>query len=692
MGGIDLGKGLDLEKPRTPRSGIGLEIGKSPAGNLGIGVEIPLPVTAPVSARGGVSIDPSTGEIRGGYGGLGIGKGPIGGSVDVGVDTPAGSDKLGCFKYVTVTLGPFSHTFGKNECEPKEQEKKPKPPGTGLPPGALSPQQIDEGMLTTTCGIVCVTLHNYFETDPENPYVTGTEGICFKSRPVIDPVTNIPTGERIAGWDSEYINQIYYPEDVDYSLSAWDEYFKNDSIGTIWDYYTVDPGTRSQCFPEAPPSSSFPPVSFSPPIPNPPPTKKKMNDDCCKALIALQLETLRLLGREIGLNGLLPQTTKKGFIGEEIERTQTPIKDATNPEKFKIKFSTVYELLMYSLKQANDLDTALDPKSYQVPTGKLQNPAYSRDSEQSLKSNNQPNKDKAGNKRELEINKDDEAKMSGFLQQQSYMFQMLKRLEYLFPPGELEDAVIAKSLLVAGAKGDVKIHNMIQAFEIQMQYLNSIFGDPRELITIKDANPGLKGDQSIEVKCLSISSMLREIIKFQIDTGGDVDSSINLAIRIFRTVMANRIDIVKTGEAVQAIFEDTGMLEKMDWLDLHLEGDPYAGQWKKGEGFKPTPDLEEKTEEATEKVLLATMVPGDIRIKVSRRSKDEKTDIRDLIRGLADFMQRLFSIPSAGDATNTINKLIESAKFKVQTDMALIRQNVTKAASASRSRTRKRKK
>ena len=119
MGGIDLGKGLDLEKPRAPKSGIGLEIGKSPAGNLGIGVEIPLPVAAPVSARVGVAIDPATGQIRGGYGGLGIGKGPIGASVDVGVDTPKGSEDVGCFKYITFNVGPFSHTVSKNECEPK---------------------------------------------------------------------------------------------------------------------------------------------------------------------------------------------------------------------------------------------------------------------------------------------------------------------------------------------------------------------------------------------------------------------------------------------------------------------------------------------------------------------------------------------------------------------------------------------
>ena len=215
MGGIDLGKGLDLEKPRAPRSGIGLEIGKSPQGNLGVGVEVPIGLS-PFGARGGVSIDPATGKIRGGYGGLGIGKGPIGASVDVGVDTPAGSENFGCFKYVTFSAGPFSHTYGKNECEPKEQEK-PKPPGANLPPGALSPNQIDEAMLTTSCGTVCVTWVNFFDTDWENPYPTGREGICYRSRPVYNGYAY--TGAFVTSWASEYDYYIDIGEDIYGSLS-----------------------------------------------------------------------------------------------------------------------------------------------------------------------------------------------------------------------------------------------------------------------------------------------------------------------------------------------------------------------------------------------------------------------------------------------------------------------------------------
>lgn len=725
--------------PKSPKSSIGLGIGASPTGNLGLGLEIPLPVAAPVSARAGVSIDPATGEIRGGYGGLGIGKGPIGASVDVGVDTPKGSEDFGCFKYVTFNVGPFSHTVSKNECEPKPPKQPsetsapsslpPEQPETRRPPpGGISIDSVRGCTLKVSwrevhklidpyslgCGYILAYGGGYPYRSQRPDKVTIVTRTCREeSRPAdqYGPTPFTLFGESVFDCEKYWV----------ISLSASQQYL-NDVLGFIY-FYIIPTSfvsynrsyelpivsqrivnepfiTVFDCNPTKPNGNIYTPRNLlllslpysSSSLPNPPPTKKKMDDKCCKILIQLQLETLRLLGRQLGPNGVMAQSKEKGFIGEEIERTLTPIDNPDNPEKVKVRFTTVYQMLMYALKQGIALDTALDPQSYKVPTGKLQNPAYSRDSEHSLKSNDQPNKDKAGNSRELEINKDDAVKMSGFLQQQSYMFKMLQRLEYLFPPGELKDAFIAKSLLIPGAKGDIKIHNMIMAYEVQMQYLDAALGNPREILTIKDANPAIEGDQPIEIQSLSISDLLRQNIKFHIDTGGDVDALVNLVLRDFRTNLANRLDQIKTAEMVQALFEDSGMLEKQEYVDVHLEGDPYAGQWVKGQGFKANPDLEKKTEESTEKVLRETMKPTEQRVKVSRRHKDEKTDMRDLLRGLADFVQRLLSIPSAGDAGKSIDQLVESAKFKIQTDMALIRQNVTQAAAASRNRTRKRKK
>lgn len=731
MGGIDLGKGLDLEKPKPPRSAIGLEIGKSAGGNLGIGVEVPIGLS-PFGARGGVAIDPATEQIRGGYGGLGIGKGPIAASVDVGVDNG------GCFRYITVSVGPFSHTYGQNVCEPKQPPiptltpiPTPTPGGIGGSiPGAKNCKGgrfLLGGTTTYYSGSLFgvwtvevaqalandlenykagrVPLFPYFDQSETEAHANGYFGVGNWDTIGMKRNELLAKGGWV--WESELYSGGHLPKAGNTGIDRQGAVSYTHSYDFIYFYPkgTADPFSATRWFtsgafnhrftitnvnpPPDCPLGDLPSLFSTPPIPNPPP--KKMNNDCCKILVALQLETLRMMGRQVSSGQLLPVSNKPGFLGEEIDRKETPI-DPKNPnKKVKIKFDSLYDLVKYSLKEQIALDEAMDPRSFERPTGKIQNPEYSRDAGQSLTSNSQPDKDKSGNKREIEINGEN-FKVLSVLQQQKYIFDALRRLEYLFPSGELSDALIEKSLLIPGAEGEIKIHNMIQAYEVQMQYLDAALGNPREILTIKDANPAIEGDQPIEVRSLSISDLLRQNIKFHIDTGGDVDALVNLVLRDFRTNLANRIDTIKSAEMIQALFEDSGMLEEQKYIKIHLEGDPYAGQWVKGKGFEANPDLEKRTEEATEKVLRETMKPYDIKIKVSRRHKDEKTDMRDLLRGLADFVQRLLSIPSAGDAAKSIDKLVESAKFKVQTDMALIRQNVTQAAAASRNRTKKRKK
>jgi hypothetical protein len=814
--GIDNPLQLDAEIPRgtrsptggliqgkpVGRSPLGIEAGQSAGG--GLNVTVSAPIGGPISARGGVNIG-GDGTIKGGQIGLGVGVGPLGVSIDIGTDQDD-EGRGGCYQYITVTVGFFSHTYGRNVCEPKAPTPTPTPtpptptptpttPDTPLPPiventyvppgdpvcvaivgntksswsyyngvawdcggqwmsdhlgynregnatisGDIHPEddnsfsgspfplryrltaQTQQSAKAEECSRIhfdssigkayeCVnaqitTTINYEGKPSLFAYSSGTSGIAVYRAYIPE------TGRETQGGNPpDATRKVSLPSVTPESLvvaygkaSAINAYFNalnNNSVNrrktgssTTNQWNCTYIGGSSYYFQYI--VNRFvvpkqPSPIFSPPPPNPPP-KKKMDDKCCKVMIALQLETLRQLGREIGPNGVIEQSKKPGFIGEEFEKTKTPITNPLKPEKIKLKFSTVYEILRYLLGEASALDTALDPRSYKIPVGFLQNPQYSRDSEDSLKTNKQPDKDKAGNKRELEINKDDAVKFGGFLQQQAYVFEALKRLEYLFPYGELGDALIAKDLLIPGSEGEIKIHNMIQAYEVQMQYFNAALGNPREILTIKDANPAIKGDQTVEIRALSISDLLRQNIKFHIDTGGDVDALVNLVLRDFRTNMANRMQIVQIAEMTQALFEDSGMREDQDRVEVFFEGDVYAGQWTQGEGFKPNPDLEKKTEEATEKVLRETLKPTTIKVKVSRRHKDEKTDMRDLIRGLADFIQRLLSIPTAGDAANSINKLVESAKFKVQTEMALLRQNVSQAATTSRNRTKKRKK
>ncbi len=432
----------------------------------------------------------------------------------------------------------------------------------------------------------------------------------------------------------------------------------------------------------------------SPPFPNPPPRKEKM-DDCCRDVLKLlrqiriyEQETMLLLGRPLASNGdLIPLPANAKYFGEEIERIKTPIKDIKKPEKEKIKFNNFYELQMYLLKQQINLDVGVDPQSFVAPSGKVQNPEYERDSEQSLENSNQPETDKLGNQRELELGKD--IKINSLSQQQQYLFEALKRIEYLFPYGELSDAKFDKSLIIPGAVGEIKIHNLIHFQEFFAQYLNATLGDPKIPIKIEDNNALKEGKQEAIFRHFSIAQMIRELYKITLESGDDINAIMETGIRDFRTNLANRIQIVQIAEMAQALIEDTGMLESQEFIPLRFDGDPYAGKWKAGMGFEPDADLDSNEEKATEKLMRATLKNFETQVKVIRRDKRENADIRDLLIQIAEMFIRSTSIPATKEG---IEKALAAAKFKTQVDMALTRSQVKRAAAASRSRTKKRKK
>jgi hypothetical protein len=342
---------------------------------------------------------------------------------------------------------------------------------------------------------------------------------------------------------------------------------------------------------------------------------------------------------------------------------------------------------MYGLQQQINLDVGIDPQSFVPPTGKLQNPDYQRDSEESLENNDQPETDKAGNKRELEIG--NQIKINSLTQQNQYLFDSLKRLEYLFPTGELGDAKFKKSLIIPGAEGELKIHNLIHFSEFLVQFLNATLGNPKISIKIEDANAIKEGKQSATFNHFSISHMIREMYKLVLESGDDINAIMETTVRDFRTNLANRIQIVQIAEMCQALIQDTGMLEAQEFIPVKLDGDPYAGKWKPGMGFEPDADLDSNEEKATEKLMKATLKNFQAQVKVIRRDGRENADIRDLLLQLAEMFTRSTSIPATKEG---IEKALAAAKFKVKVDNALSRTQVKRAAAAKLSRTKKRNK
>lgn len=123
-----------------------------------------------------------------------------------------------------------------------------------------------------------VTLHNFFETNWNDPYVTGTAGVSFKPRSVRDEATGQPTNQTVACWDWEGIDAIY-AEDAKLSLSEWHEYQNANWEITSLDYYTIPDGTRSKCFSATPPPAPSLSLTYLGTASPPPPPPKNM--DCC---------------------------------------------------------------------------------------------------------------------------------------------------------------------------------------------------------------------------------------------------------------------------------------------------------------------------------------------------------------------------------------------------------------------------
>lgn len=422
----------------------------------------------------------------------------------------------------------------------------------------------------------------------------------------------------------------------------------------------------------------WPWIDWPPPKPPKPPIKKRgktMDNDCCLLTVRLLKRILRNQGDyDIKKNPWPVKFRKyKGVIGGDYE---------------EVSINDFLELEQKLLQYSGDVDSVLGTKQYKRPSGKCMNPNYERPSEDSF-FGGEPGTDKKGNDRELEYGKGDR-EVNCLAEEIRLLLKALDRLEYLFPSGEIKDARIARHLIMPGAKksdSPLKVYNVIHFYELLVQYLDKTLGDPTEPIVIKDVDPTKKGDQEFSFKALNMAGLLREIFKFLLDVNGDIDMVREFSVRDFRTALANRQNIIQIMSMVDALVEDSGMLTIDKWEKVFMEGDPYAGLWnEEKKGFDPSPKLESHEEKDIEELARAMLQAKEIKMKVTLRSPKEKQDLRDLLRGLAQFIERLMS------TSESLDKLFENARFKVQTDMALIRSQVTKAASAARSRTRKRKK
>ncbi|MEG4290617.1 hypothetical protein Q5692_18905 [Microcoleus sp. C2C3] len=687
-----------LDTKPVGRSPIGLEVGKSAGGGLNVTASVP--IGGPISARGGINLGEG-GAIKGAQVGIGIGAGPIGVSIDIGTDANEKGEG-GCFQYVTVSAGPFSHTYGKDVCEPKQPKEIRDPsPSTTLPPGALAPGQIDAAMLTSPCGVVCVTLVNFFDTDWENPYPTGREGICLKPRRVKSSTTGQFTNQTIKSWASEYDDWVW-DDEIKNSLSDWFDAFFTYSIGTELDYFIVPENTRNQCFPPAP--LSPPGAPLSPSVPNPlptkKPTKKKMDDKCCKALMLMLLMQHRHLG-VTPISGMeylnqFAEVTPKGekFQGEQMAFPFEVPKVWLDPlakKGDKILVKNISELLFIMGSQAERLERVLGTKEFiKDSEGKL------RQSEgNALSWLSGKNPDFAyPDPNDFWLNTDDGIIKEKRLEVRSltdairYVVEMGNRLERILPIAELKDSSIPKRWIYPGAKGQERVGNLIHLIELMVRSDDKHRGYWPVKVKVKDADPAIKGDQPVVLEFHSQADVFRELFQYLIDMEGDGDLGSNFDLRqAFQMCQMHQLT-VQNNAMLDAIVEYLDFKVNKTTAKVPMPFNPFAGMSSSitdnvlaGLGFidgvPMTPSIDSNKEADIE--ALAPNVLQNTIVDVDIVECDEPKTLNESLLELLKHSSAASAAVSERVSESAIDRVVSAASLAQKVTSFLLRRDVAGA-------------
>jgi hypothetical protein len=185
--------------------------------------------------------------------------------------------------------------------------------------------------------------------------------------------------------------------------------------------------------------------------------------------------------------------------------------------------------------------------------------------------------------------------------------------------------------------------------------------------------------------------MLRKLLRFSVDINSDIDLTNNFSKRTLYQLLSAMQVLVKNHEMTEAIFEDLGMKEEQSFVPVKFFADPYAGAWKAGQGFDPNNIKVENSEAAIEANLEAFLQEKEVEVKVSRRAKDETTDIRDLLAQIGRYAAELAAMGKIPNDPAAIQQAIDKARFELQTESALRRTDVRQASAAGRVRTKRNK-
>ena len=752
------GGGFIQPKPQ-PRSPIGVEIGKSAGGGLGIVVAVPLG-GGPISGRGGISLG-AGGAIKGGSVGLGVGIGPIGGSIDVGVDQDE-EGRGGCYQFVTISVGFFSHTYGRNVCEPKSPSPSPSPSpvGGGSPSftmPALDPNcsydffilGLDQDKKFEDCigytssesgqgwsfkkGNIPAGGSNAKFGEPAwdaskqryNPVVTGKKEVIGivevrqlgYPRSVIEgDVIKGSAGTNTTVWDSVKIggnitvpfvggvgsNDTYRNVKGDYAMQVIPEILKSWPYKLYWDveiqFLAKCPGDDKPKLVNFNPDSGNNSSTFSPSISNPPPTKKKMDDKCCKTIMLMLLMQHRHLGvtpipgmeslNQVGVKqkGETFENQQMAFPFEVPKRWLDPL--AKKEDKILVK--NLNELLFIMGSQSERLERVVGTKEFiKDSEGKL------RQSEgNALSWLSGKNPDFAyPDPNDFWLNTDDGIINEKRLEVRSladavrYVVEMGNRLERILPIAELKNSTIPARWVYPGKKGQLKVGNLIHLIEYMFRADDRARGFWPQTVTIKDSNPAVKGDQKIELKFESQADMLREILKFLIDTEGDGDVTNNFALR----------SAIQQCQMHQLAVQNNAMLDAIvEYMDFKIEKtstkvpmpfSPFAGHepnlfdkllTKLGFGNKQIPgSIDKNTEEAVEALFEGVLQNTEVKVPIVKAN--EKKSMSEAFLEILKHASAASAAVSERATEGALKRLVESAGIAQAVSRYLLKRDIVES-------------
>lgn len=240
--------------------------------------------------------------------------------------------------------------------------------------------------------------------------------------------------------------------------------------------------------------------------------------------------------------------------------------------------------------------------------------------------------------------------------------KQLKRLKEnnsVLQPKEFIDGKVPKSLLYPGGKGEEKVKGYADLGQIQIRQADKSAGGWPIKIKIADVNAGKKGSQPVDMEVHSIADAMRLILESIIETGGDVDTSTNMLVRLLYTTA----QILQTSAATHQIAENVE-----EWLDYPVKHsklnvamviNPAAGGNK---GFEKggKGGLDQNTEKETEKLLPELLQETHYPVRVTefkggKTFKDDLTEIRHHVLAISGTCTTPFK------GVDALKNLIEAA-------------------------------